>query len=217
MALVAPDVVRFSINGTYLGRPAVNVLDMVVQENGLEEDREDAIQDTAGQIINVWVEEMMDFFNEAYTFDNVSWVDLNSTDGTTGTLGSTSTHTLPETGNIVDSPYAGSVAVLVTKVTTSRRGQRPGRWFLTPPGETAIQGNNLLNTFLVLLQEALSTTLERLTETSSIPAVNYFPTVIHTENTGTPTNPVIVYRGNTQITNLVPAGRVSSQRRRNRP
>lgn len=217
MALIAPDVVRFNINGSYLGRPCVNVLDMVVQPDDSGEGRDQAIIDTAGQIINVWCEEMLDFFTQSYSFDSVSWVDLNSEDGFVGVRTSTDTNTLPDLGNIIQPAYSGAVATLVTKETSSRRGQRPGRWFLAPPGEDAVNGNFLVGTYLEALNTALSEVVERLTETGIALGINYFPTVIHTRNTGTPTNPNIVYEGNTQVTNFSAAQRVSTQRRRNRP
>jgi hypothetical protein len=218
MTLVAPDVCRYSINGDYLNRPAVNVLDMVVQpEDGSIVGRQDAIEITSRVILNAWVDNVMTRFGSSYSLQSISWVDLNSDTGSVGITTSTPAHTLPLNAGGTGEPLTAALAMLVTKVTTRSRGSRPGRWFLPGFVEQDIVGNIWVGTTLSNTNAALSTFLEEVTETGLTELVKYFPTVVHTRNTGTPSNPNIVYVNNTQITDLQANGRVSTQRQRNRP
>lgn len=217
MVLVAPDVVRYSINGTHLGRPAVNILDMVVQVGGLGASRADGIKETGEQIINTWVDQMLINLTNTYSFVSLSYIDLNSADGATGEMTASDDYSLPRPGLGGGQPLPASVAMLVTKQTNAGRGSRPGRWYVPGLGEGSVEGNFINGAELVAINERLSDMVERLTETGSVQGVEYFPTVIHTRNIGTPSDPVIEYVNNTQITNLSASARVASQRRRNRP
>lgn len=218
MALVAPECVRYTINGRYLTRPAVNVLDMVVQPNDNSIiSRNDAIPIVAGVIIDAWADTVMSRFNSSYTFDSVSYVDLNDPNGPVGEVTQTDFISLPQQATGNGEPLTAALAMLVTKETQRQRGSRPGRWFLPAFTEGDIAGNIWINSTLVATNDELSDFLERVTETGIIQDINQFPTVIHTRNAGTPQNPVIQYVNNTQITGLQAQGRVSTQRRRNRP
>lgn len=218
MPIVAPDVVRYSINGNYLNRPAVNVLDMVVRSQDSEaQPRDEIIESVAGRLINQWVDNVMTRFNASYSFESVSWVDLNSVDGQVGSRTSTDEYTLPRAAVGAGQPLTAALAMLVEKVTQRQRGSRPGRWFLPAFTEGDINGNIWESGTLVATNAALSNFLEEMTETGLGNEQYYFPTVVHTRNEGTPTNPNIVYVNNTQINDLQASGRVSTQRRRNRP
>lgn len=218
MPIVAPDVVRYSINGSYLNRPAVNILDMVVKsQNEGQRPRDEVIPAVAGRMINQWVDNVMTRFNSSYSFQSVSWVDLNSEQGQVGSRTSTDEYTLPRAAPGAGEPLTAALAMLVEKVTQRQRGSRPGRWFLPAFTEGDISGNIWIGSTLSATNDALSNFLEEMTETG-IPQQDYFfPTVVHTRNAGTPQNPNIVYVNNTQINDLQAVGRVSTQRRRNRP
>lgn len=218
MPIVAPDVVRYSINGTYLNRPAVNVLDMVVQsQDGTDEPRDEIIPSVAGRLINQWVDNVMTRFNSSYSFQSVSWVDLNSATGQVGSRTTTDEYSLPRAAPGAGQPLTAALAMLVEKVTQRQRGSRPGRWFLPAFTEGDIEGNIWIGSTLSATNDALSNFLAEMTETAIGSEQYYFPTVVHTRNAGTPQNPNIVYVNNTQITDLQAVGRVSTQRRRNRP
>lgn len=218
MPLIAPDVCRYSINGNYLNRPAVNVLDMVVQsQDPGARPRDQVIEEVAGRMINQWVDNVMTRFGSSYSFASVSWVDLNSVTGSVGSRTSTDEYTLPRSASGAGEPLTAALAMLVEKVTTRQRGSRPGRWFLPGFTEGDINGNIWGAGTLTATNAALSNFLEEMTETGLGSESYYFPTVVHTRNAGTPQNPNIVYVNNTQITDLQAAGRVSTQRRRNRP
>lgn len=214
--LVATDVCRFTINGTYLGRPVANVLDMVVL-NMTQGPRRDVLDDVAGDIIDAWDSHILSWVNDEYQAESVSYVDLDSEDGATGTKSSTTDTSWPANGRSGGDPYAGSVAALVTKETTSARGQRNGRWFIAGLDESFVSGNLIDATVATGIQTELGDLVEELTETGVTVDFEKFPTVVHTQIVGTGDNKAIVYKGNTQITNFALNRRVASQRRRNRP
>lgn len=215
--IVAPDVVRFSMNGDLLGRPCVNMLDMVVLDERVSPDRAEAIEGVAEKMIDGWCDNILGALTVNYAFNSVTWVDLNSLDGSTGIRTSSESHTLPQAGGATGQSYGANSAVLVTKVATSARGQRSGRWFLPAVTEQFTDGNFVTSAYLEALQTACSDYLEQMTQTSPVSGIQFFPTVVHTKNEGTKENPDIVYVGNNQIHDLQPQQRIASQRRRNRP
>lgn len=215
--LVAPDVCRYTVNGTYLGRPVANVIDMVVLDGVGPTTRSEAIDDVAGDIIDAWDQHVLSWVNTGYIADNVSWVDLTSEDGETGSKQDTTDTSWPRDGDSGGDPYAASVAALVTKATSSARGQRNGRLFIAGLDESFVSGNLIDATVAVGIQTELDQFTEALTETGVVATYECFPTVVHTKNTGTVANPVIEYVSNTQISSFRLERRVASQRRRNRP
>ena len=214
--LVAIDVCRFTVNGTYLGRPTANVLDMVVLNN-TNGPRQDVLDDVAGDIIDAWDSHILSWVNTGYEAVSVSYVDLDSEDGVTGVKTSTTDTTWPNNGASDGDPISGSIAALVTKQCPSARGQRNGRMFIAGLDESFVSGNLIDAGVAVGIQTELGDLLEELTETGVTADYEKFPTVVHTQIAGTPENPVLIYKGNTQITNFALNRRVASQRRRNRP
>lgn len=216
--IVAPDVCRFTFVGEYLSKPCLNTLDMVVLNPvPISGTRSEHIQTVANTLLDAWAEEVAPLSQQSYSFDELRWIDLDSEDGEVGSLTATQSRTLPVNGGGTGEPYTAAVAALVTKVTARQRGLRQGRLFLAPPDETNIAGNILSGPFLAVANANLSDFVERITETSVLDDAQYFPTVVHTRNAGTPQNPNVVYVNNTQITDFQMSGRVSTQRRRNRP
>lgn len=216
--IVAPGVCRFTFVGTYLDKPCLNVLDMVInqQSPGIYP-RSDGIEEAANTLLDAWAEEVAVLSQQSYEFTELRWIDLDSEDGEVGSLTATGSNTLPVSGEGSGEPYTAAVAMLVTKVTSRQRGLRQGRMFLAPADEQNITGNLLSGPFLAVANANLSNFVERITETAVIADHNYFPTVVHTRNEGTAQNPEIVYVNNTQITDFQMSARVSTQRRRNRP
>lgn len=216
--IVAPDVCRYAFNGTYQGRPCVNILDMVLLQNTLEPDtRAVQCRDTANVLLDQWVEHVLGNLSTSYTLDSVSWIDLDSEDGPVGSLTATDSHTLPLAGGAAGQPYGANSAVLVTKEIDGARGKRTGRWFLPAVTEANAEGNFISNATLTDFQSTLSDFIEGITETGVIEVDQYFPTVVHTKNVGTPDDPIIEYQGNSQVRNFAAQARIASQRRRNRP
>lgn len=218
MPLVAPDVCRYTMNGLWAGRQVANILDMVVDPSGTVLDgRDAAIEHVAGVLLDEFATWVVGALTVDYQFTSVSWVDLNSATGSTGERTSTDARTLPIVGGAGGAAATSNVAMLVKKVTTSARGQRAGRWYLPNPGEVQINENELEATFRGEVQGNLNTFLENITETGVAASWPRFPTVVHTRNIGTPSNPNIEYVDNTQITTMQLQSRLATQRRRLRP
>lgn len=216
MALVFPAVARYVIEQTFLGRPAINILDMALtNEDGVS--REQAVFNVAGDIINNWADHMMGLMAEGVSFNAVSWVDLNSEDGSTGRRTTTSDTSLPVIGGAAGDTAPASVAMLIRKQSVSRRGQRQGRWFIPGATEQNLNGNLLSSGFLTAVEGNLADFLAGVSDQSPILDVERIPVVLHTENQGTPQAPVIVATGWSQIQALSMDAQVASQRRRNRP
>lgn len=215
--LVAPGVCRYTVNGTYLGRPVANILDQLIGDNVGPTTRSEAIDDTAGDIIDAWSQHVLSFVNTGYTALNVSWVDLDNDQGETGSKSSTTDETWPQSGLSDGDPYAASVALLVTKQTSSGRGQRNGRMFIAGLDESFVTGNSIEPTVLSGIQTEMDAFTEALTETGVIATYTTEPVVVHTRNTGTPADPVIEFVSHTPVTSFRAEARVASQRRRNRP
>lgn len=217
VAIIAPNCVRVTLVGEYLNRPALNVMDMVVADANAPDTREDAVKFAAAQVGKVWTTTVMQLLSSSYSLERVDYLDLSEEDGVVGSLTEVDGVSLPQTGDLSGDPITAAVALLVTKQTVARRGQRQGRMFIAGLTEGYVNGNILDSSYQGPMNDELDTFLASITETSPIAQNEYFPTVIHTRNEGTAAVPNIVYTGNSQITGLSVSGRVSTQRRRNRP
>lgn len=217
MPLVFANLVRYSINGTYLGRPWVNVIDMVVDANGGSNTREADVEEVAGVVLGNFNDHVLDGLNTSVQFNSVSWVDLTALDGSTGNITGANGTNLPQVGTEGGTPYAASVSMLVTKQTVSARGQRQGRWYLVGATEQNVEGNMFTDSHVDDMNTALSLCLEGLTETADLAAPQYYPVVSHTSNHGTTEHPVYEVDAVTQIHDFIPQKQIASQRRRNRP
>lgn len=147
MALIAPGICRFTINATFAGRNVANVLDMQVDTTGGTTPRSEAVSDIAGDILNNWSDHVIPRLVDDYVAQDVSWVDLDSAGGTTGSRSVTSTTTWPEAGPSVSAPLPGNVSVLVKKQVTGARGKRSGRMYLVgfSEGTTADTSANTID------------------------------------------------------------------------
>jgi hypothetical protein len=214
--IIAPDVCRYSFNGTYLGRPCVNVLDRVVHPNEDPGGRAASVERVARLLIDAYVGPVLGLQSTQYSLNSVSWVDLDSADGTTGSVSAGETETLPQTGTEAGDPYTASVGALVHKQVTRTRGTRNGSWTLAGMTEQFVNGNVLTTFYLDGLNENLATFLEAITETGVASIPQRFPTVVHTHTDRSVNPPVVEYIGNSQIHTLEAVAQLASQRRRNR-
>lgn len=146
MPIIAPGIARFAVNGTIAGQDIVNIVDVAVASG---EDRAESLFATAGGIINGWVDNVLVALHNTYSFNSVSWVDLDSEAGLTGSRTQTPENTLPETGTNSGGVLPNNaVAVVVKNLAGKTRQQRNGSFRLagipedfTIPG----QGNFLTN------------------------------------------------------------------------
>lgn len=151
--LIVPGVCRFSLQGFYIDRPWVNILDMQLDTTGSTVNRAEFAYETAGNILNAWVDHLAYVYHESAVLNSVDWVDLDSASGSTGSRIATSEHTLPDAGTAEGDPASGAVAALVTKATNSGRGQRNGRFYKVGMAEPMIAGQNIHPTSLPTHQD----------------------------------------------------------------
>lgn len=212
--IVAPGVCRYYVNQTYRDRRVVNIIDLVVNDTVGPTSRDEAVNSAAGDVLDAWDQYIRGGQSELLRCDTVSWVDLNSEDGSTGEISSTADTTWPAFGGALGQALPSNVAILVTKQTSSRRGSRNGRMFVAGLTEQNCVGNLIEGGFLSTITADYGDFTEALTETGVIADYQTFPTVVHTRNVGTPSAPVIEYVDNTQITSFSPQATVATQRRR---
>jgi hypothetical protein len=143
MPFVVPGVCRFAINGRMGGRDIVNVLDYFLETTGTTTARAGSCNDMAGILINQWTADILNKLSVSYSFNSVSWVDLDSASGSTGVRTTSGANSLPTLGSIAGDALPPNVAQLVTKATTSQRGRRNGRLYLCGMPETDTSGGNL--------------------------------------------------------------------------
>lgn len=214
MALVFGGVCRYTIEGTILGAPCANVLDIAIDTaGGSGTARQDGVEAVAERLVDIWPNNVL---STSYSFDAVSWVDLDSQDGVTGSVTASATNNLPQDGGHGGDPYTAAVAILINKVTTARRGQRQGRMFVPGLVELDVSGNFIIPAWRTTLGDSFDLFLEQLEAVDTTFTFAPKLVVVHTRNTGTPANPVIVADGTSEVTALAVNARVSTQRRRNR-
>ena len=208
MTLQVPSTVRCTIHGEYYGAPVANILDMFVAEDLLPEaDRAEACEIVAGNVLFTWNSRILPVLNANYIANSVSYVDLSEVNGAVGNVVTRGAVTWPKPGTVAGEGYSQNVATLITKNTVARRGERPGRMFLVPPGESLVAASLIAPAHVTTLNTAFANFLTDVT-TSGDTADSSFPVVVHQQSAivGTPT----------RITSMTARPRVSSQRRRNR-
>lgn len=206
--LTAPDTIRYTLHGSYLGRPVVTVLDCRLEE-GIGSEYSAQIYEYAGDILNNWVDHIVPGLSNQYTFERIAWLDLDS-GGWTGERTATSEHSLPIAGGESGQPVSANTAMLITKATEARRGERQGRMFLPGIVENYVEGNFLSSSFVEAFNEDnLAPFLDGISDTPDVGTTERHPVVIHTVDGS--------YQSQSRVTALTLQGRVASQRRRNRP
>lgn len=212
MALVAPGVVRFAINGTFAGtRPWTNIWDVDMLAP-IGESRELACLAYANEIVPVWDGSIAQSISEQVVMTDITWVDLDSETGSTGAISTTGG--AGTEGDQTGPVLPANVAVLATKQAASARGSRNGRMYIPGLPESDADGLDISAGALATLNDRLDAFLTALTDPASVQPVAAQPVVLHTRNIGTPSNPNIVYAGHDPILTLVAQSRLATQRRR---
>lgn len=150
MPLVVGGLVRFAINQRYGGNVVTNIWDVHVDGHGTA-DRPGAANNLAGIILDAWSVNVLANQSNTMAAESVSWIDMNSADGQTGSRSTTATRTWPAVGPNTDPGMPGNVSVLVRKITDGGRGQRNGRMYLAGIAEafTAATTHNELSPSIV--------------------------------------------------------------------
>lgn len=218
MTLVVPQTVRCAITGVYLGRPCVNMLDMFTGDgDGVSNPRQTNIDVMLESLLNAWTNHMLGGLAAGYEAEEIRWVDMDSETGATGTKSASSSHTWPLPGGQGGESYSANTTLLMTKVGTSARGQRNGRWYLAALTESVVSGNTVSSSHVDDMNGLGSAFLEAMTETGVLATTHYYPVIVHTSLDKTTTPPTPVYVSQSQIHTMVASAQVASQRRRNRP
>jgi hypothetical protein len=142
LVVVAPTIVRFTMQGDINGRNCYNLVDVSLDEFVVS--RETAVSDLAGRMPKVWQTTIVGALGGWYSFHGASWMDLDSEDGITGFQGpDLSSPVLGGTGGSLHTP---NTAALIHKQTSSRRNARNGRMYLGPILETDCDDGGVLST-----------------------------------------------------------------------
>jgi hypothetical protein len=132
---VVPDVCRYTVHGTIGGRQTANILDYKITASGVvTATRPEAIDAMAGIIINEVRDSWLPRISNLWSFNSVSWIDLNTPDGVTGERNSSGAYVLPKPGTSALSAMPPNVSILVRKVIDRKRGAKNGRMYI--PGVT---------------------------------------------------------------------------------
>lgn len=215
--LIVPGVARYSIIGTYAGVNVANVLDIDLDTPGSTA-RADAVLDQAKVIVSAWADHICPLLSDEYSALSVKWVDMNSSDGTTGEVTEGTGSSFPQAGARGGNPMPGSVAFLIHKQINASRGSRSGRMFLAGVMESDT-GDTTPNTIIPATIATMTTALEDFRNAVNQDGVlgDYSSdiSVIHTKNTANPEDdPIIVYVSQSSVDALVPSTKIRTQRRR---
>jgi len=135
VVVVAPTVCRFTLKHTVSGgRPCYCSVDVSIDEFGST--RHAAIASTATGVRNAWQSNMVPQANVGTTFTGISWVDLDSEDGETGSLSPDGARPLVGMQSGAQTPP--NVSGLIKKRVSSARGTRSGRMYWPPLSEGGV-------------------------------------------------------------------------------
>lgn len=212
MPFVVPGVCRYTINGVAAGRAVANIFDFQIDTTGAVESREEAIEAMAGILINEWCDSVLPRLSSGYSFQGVSWVDLDAADGTTGERTSTSQESLPQTGGQGGDMSTSNTAVLVRKNTVSRRGARSGRSYIGPLSELQVSSNVLVPAEATAWQTAMNAFLGDTNQGPDFGNYTSAMAVVHILTRDSEGNPLT---GDfTPVSSLAVQGTLATQRRR---
>lgn len=212
--IVAPNVARFTINGTFPDFGGTWALIWDASSITAEgEDRAANVEGYAKCVVDA-TGTLFSALSNQVTVTSVSWVDLDSLTGSTGEITLGWERQLPQTGGREVPTAAANTAVLVTKAGTFGRGTRTGRMYLPGPNETQIAAADIVAAYQEDIQVDCNEFLFDLTDPPRLAPVSWTPVVVHTRNAGTPQMPDIVYAGQSDVTQLIVQRRVATQRRR---
>lgn len=212
--LIVPNTARFTIKGTYLGVPVANIVD-VKKDTGAWNAAD--LLDQAKIIVSAWCDNVLPRVGQDYTGLSVSYIDMGSSSGGTGETATGTGSSFPQVGGVSDAAMPGMVAYLIHKNITAARGARQGRMFICGVNEGATiahDGNNLQDATVTLMNTALQDFLSAVNQDGGISSYGSSISVVHTKNTGTAADPVIVFVSTSHVNSLTCDKKVHTQRRR---
>lgn len=158
--IVAPQICRYTVNQVIGGQPVANILDIRVFDENPLDTRENLLFEVGGDILNNWDDHILDFQINELQAISVSWIDLDSLDGSRGERQSTSANTWPKAGGNASDPALPAVTALrVDKGTTGGRGTKSGRMYIAGVAETHTPVDNT-QSWSTEMREAVDARLE---------------------------------------------------------
>lgn len=158
--IVAPKICRYTVNQVLGGQPVANILDMRITDETFIDPREDTLYDVAGDILNNWDDHIRPAQVNELQCVSVSWIDLDSLDGSRGERQVTSDSTWPASGgNATDAAMPAVVSMRVDKATSGGRGTKSGRMYLAGVSEAHTAADST-QTWTVEAQEGFQQRLD---------------------------------------------------------
>lgn len=183
MPLVVPGICRYTINQTYGARNVANIVDIDLNNNDITATRADIVADYGRVLLQNWHDRIRPNIVNELRFDQVSWVDLDSEDGSVGsTTTGIGTAVWPAVGVSTAAGMPGNVAMLVKKTLATGRGRRDGRWYLCGVGEDKTADdipNTLIASFVSGMNTALAGLLGDLDGNETSPDYEHSLHVVH--------------------------------------
>lgn len=210
MPIIAPGVVRYAIEGRQGGQEIVNIVDVNISDV-LGGSRDEAIETVAGDLLNQWSDHILPLLSNVYSAEAVSWIDLDSADGGTGSVSSTDGSSWPEPGGSAGAPMPNNVTMRVRKVINGARGRRSGSMRLAGTLEawTGDAGPNLWQTnVLATFATAFEALRDGINGSEGGGSVDYTANivVVHTVDDA--------YVADSNVTSFQPLPQIGTQRRR---
>lgn len=217
--LIAPNVARFSVIGTYSGRNWANVFDMRIQFDPLDPtSRGTYVVAQARDVLHAFDDRILPSLSNQLQAVQVNYVDLNSAEGVAGFVQTGGGDTWPKAGGQSGQCMPGNVSVLATKIAPGGgRRTRNGRTYIVGASETItdVANPSLISTASVA---DFTTKFEGFSSdiSNTIIGEGYSSNmvVVHTHNAGTVQDPDIVYDGYSDVTSFICQQRLATQRRR---
>lgn len=217
--LLVPGVCRFTVNAVLAGIDVATVLDFDLNTSGLFQDRIDSIDDQAGVIVNQWCDHVLPWCSNDYTALSVSWVDLDTADGSVGIKTTGGDEALPQSGGEAQISCPNNVALLVTKRVQAGRSSRNGRMFLAGVASQQVQAadpRRLAPAWVAAVQTHMTDMLAALNQDVSVPVTYQSHLVVTHVLTRDEDGHPLTGEGR-EVTSLTVENLLATQKRRQRP
>jgi hypothetical protein len=141
-ALILGGVCRFSVRQTMLNVQISNIIDVKIDNESLTQSRAESCENQAGRILKKWDEHVKAYQLNDVTCREVSWVDLDTANGSVGQRQTADGVQWPVQGLHPGAAGPTFLSARINKLTNAGRGLKAGRLFLagihesmTAPGD----------------------------------------------------------------------------------
>lgn len=217
--LIVPGVCRFTVNAVLAGIDVATILDFDINTSGLFQDRIDSIDDQAGVIVNQWSDHVLPWISNDYQAVSVSWVDMDTDDGSVGAKTTGGDEAWPQSGGEAQVSCPNNVAMLVTKRVQAGRSSRNGRMFIPGIASGQVQAadpRRLAGAYVTALQTHMDDMLTALNQDVSVPVTYQSKLVVTHVLTRDEDGHPLTGEGR-EVTQLTVLPLLATQKRRQRP